>query len=160
MSDGPLTVEVQFASRRPWVPSRPALLRWATAAHLRAARRRPAAAELCIRVVGSAEGRRLNRQFRGRDYATNVLSFPAAAGMAGGALGDLVVCAPVVAREAREQGKARAAHWAHMIVHGVLHLHGFDHEESRAARRMERSEVEILAGFGYQDPYRSGSLTE
>lgn len=156
-SDGPLSVEVQFASRRPWVPSRPALARWATAAHLRAARRRAPAAELCIRVVGAAEGRRLNRQFRGRDYATNVLSFPAAAGLRGGPsglLGDLVVCAPVVAREAREQGKARAAHWAHMIVHGVLHLHGFDHEESRAARRMERREVEILAGFGYQDPYR------
>jgi probable rRNA maturation factor len=77
-----------------------------------------------------------------------------ATGGAAGALGDLVVCAPVVAREASEQGKARAAHWAHMIVHGVLHLHGFDHEESRAARRMERSEVAILAGFGYQDPYR------
>jgi probable rRNA maturation factor len=157
MSHGLLAVEVQFASRRPWVPSRPALLRWANAAHLRAASRRCMAAGLCIRVVGSAEGRRLNRQFRGRDYATNVLSFPAAAGLAGdatGALGDLVVCAPVVAREAREQGKARAAHWAHLIVHGVLHLHGFDHEEPRAARRMERREVEILAGFGYQDPYR------
>ncbi len=88
-----------------------------------------------------------------------MLSFPAAAGPPGaaaGALGDLVICAPVVAREAREQGKARVAHWAHMVVHGVLHLLGFDHEESRAARRMERSEVEILAGFGYQDPYRCG----
>ncbi len=160
MSDGPLApllVEIQFASRKPWVPSRPALTRWAAAAHLRAARRRSTAAELCIRVVGAAESRRLNRQFRGKDYATNVLSFPAAIGPPGGAagaLGDLVVCAPVVAHEAREQGKARAAHWAHMIVHGVLHLHGFEHEESRAARRMERSEVEILAGFGYQDPYR------
>jgi probable rRNA maturation factor len=158
MSDGPLAVEIQFASRSPWVPSRPALVRWATAAHLRAARRRrSAAAELCIRVVGAAESRRLNRQFRGKDHATNVLSFPSAGVSAGGiagALGDLVVCAPVVAREAREQGKARVAHWAHMIVHGVLHLHGFDHEEPRGARRMERSEVEILAGFGYQDPYR------
>jgi probable rRNA maturation factor len=164
VSTGPaaLAVAVQFASRRPWVPSGAALSRWASAAHARSARRRRVDAsgtpsvQLCIRVVGSAESRRLNRDYRGRDYPTNVLSFPADPRLrrSAGLLGDLVVCAPVVAREAREQRKARAAHWAHMIVHGVLHLHGLDHEEPRAARRMERREVEILAGFGYQDPYR------
>ena len=116
----------------------------------------PTGADVCIRIVGSAASRRLNRDYRGKDRPTNVLSFPAAAieRALGGALGDLVICAPVVAAEARAQGKAPAAHWAHMVVHGVLHLHGFDHEDARDARVMEGLEVEILRGFGYQDPYR------
>jgi len=161
----PLRVEVQYAARSPWVPSVPALRRWATAAHAaaraRARRgdRRPGAAAapgVCIRVVGSAASRRLNREFRGRDRPTNVLSFPASAEERAytGALGDLVICATVVAAEARAQRKAPAAHWAHMVVHGVLHLHGWDHERSRReARAMEACEVEILRGFGYLDPY-------
>lgn len=165
MSDSPrLRVEVQFAARRPWVPAPAALRRWARAAHAaaqaHAPRRRgrpPAAATIvCIRIVGAAASRRLNHGYRGKDRPTNVLSFPAATveRELDGSLGDLVVCAPVVAAEAREQRKAPAAHWAHMVVHGVLHLHGFDHESSRAARLMERLEVEILHAFGYQDPYR------
>jgi probable rRNA maturation factor len=110
---------------------------------------------LGVRVVGPAESRRLNRTYRGKDKPTNVLSFPASKEERElcGSLGDLVVCAAVVAEEAREQGKERAAHWAHMVVHGVLHLHGYDHERPRAARAMERLEVEILGGFGYQNPY-------
>jgi probable rRNA maturation factor len=112
---------------------------------------------LGVRVVGPAESRRLNRAYRGKDKPTNVLSFPASREEHElcGSLGDLVVCAAVVAAEARDQGKERAAHWAHMVVHGVLHLHGYDHERPRAARAMERLEVEILGGFGYQNPYLS-----
>ncbi|HLB83638.1 MAG TPA: rRNA maturation RNase YbeY, partial [Steroidobacteraceae bacterium] len=93
--------------------------------------------------------------FRGKDAPTNVLSFPASPQERAndGALGDLAICAPVVAREARAQDKTLAAHWAHMVVHGVLHLAGYDHRHDREARRMERVEVEILRGFGYQNPY-------
>jgi probable rRNA maturation factor len=158
-----LHVEVQYGARRPWVPAEAALRRWASAAHAAVAGRgagprRPVAVacSLCIRIVGRAAGRRLNREYRGRDCATNVLSFPASAEgrSLAGTLGDLVVCAPVVGAEARAQRKAPAAHWAHMVVHGVLHLHGWDHERSaRAARAMEALEVEILRGFGYLDPY-------
>ena len=162
MTGAPLEVVVQLAARRPWVPSPAALRRWAGAAHAAAVarpRRRAAAlapATACLRIVGSAASRRLNRDYRGMDKPTNVLSFPAAPveRELGGALGDLVVCAPVVAAEARAQRKAPAAHWAHMVVHGILHLHGFDHQTAREARAMEGLEVEILRGFGYQDPYR------
>jgi probable rRNA maturation factor len=99
--------------------------------------------------------RRLNAGYRGKDRPTNVLSFPAAPieRDLDGSLGDLVICAPVVAAEARAQHKVLAAHWAHMVVHGVLHLHGYDHGAAREARQMEGLEVEILRGFGYQDPY-------
>jgi len=165
MSDAAtLQVTAQYAARRPWVPSASALRRWARAAHAAAlvgrprARRgaAPAGAGVCIRIVGQAASRRLNAGYRGKDKPTNVLSFPAAPieRELDGSLGDLVVCAPVVATEARAQRKALAEHWAHMVVHGVLHLHGYDHETPRQARVMEGLEVEILRGFGYQDPYR------
>jgi probable rRNA maturation factor len=106
--------------------------------------------------VGTRAGRRLNRDYRGKDRPTNVLSFPASQQQRRftGALGDLVICVPVVCAEARAQRKAPAAHWSHMVVHGVLHLHGYDHERSaRSARDMEALEVEILRGFGYSNPY-------
>ena len=162
---GPLRVETQYAARRPWVPAPAALRGWAAAAHEavrpRAARvprgtPRARAATLCIRIVGARASRRLNRDYRGKDRPTNVLSFPSSATERAltGALGDLVICATVVAAEARAQRKAPAAHWAHMVVHGVLHLHGYDHESGREARAMEGVEVEILRGFGYQNPYR------
>jgi probable rRNA maturation factor len=153
-----LRVETQFAARRPWVPGAAALRRWARGAYTVAAgassRRRPST-RICIRVVGSAESRRLNRSYRGRDAPTNVLSFPSSEleRASDGALGDLAICAPVVAREALAQDKPLAAHWAHMVVHGVLHLLGHDHRHDREARRMERVEVEILRAFGYQNPY-------
>ena len=165
MSAAPqLQVTAQFAARRPWVPSASALRRWARAAHAAAAGRAgprrggaaaPAAA-VCIRVVGSAASRRLNGRYRGKDGPTNVLSFPAAPleRQLEGSLGDLVICAPVVAAEAHGQCKSLPGHWAHMVVHGVLHLHGFDHGTAREARVMEGLEVEILRGFGYHDPYR------
>jgi probable rRNA maturation factor len=159
-----LQVAVQIAARRPWVPAAAALRRWALAAHVAAVARRPrtrrgaipAGATVCIRIVGAAASRRLNAGYRGKDKPTNVLSFPAAPieRELGGSLGDLVICAPVVAAEARAQHKALAGHWAHMVVHGVLHLHGYDHGNARQARVMEGLEVEILRSFGYHDPYR------
>jgi probable rRNA maturation factor len=147
------------------VPAAAALRRWACTAHRVALGGTPrpwrgaapaTSDRLCIRIVGPAGSRRLNRAYRGKDRPTNVLSFPASAleRRLDGSLGDLVVCAAVVAREAREQGKQPPAHWAHMVVHGVLHLHGHDHHRPRDARSMERLEVEILRGFGYQNPYR------
>lgn len=106
--------------------------------------------ELTIRIVGEDESRALNAGYRGKDKPTNVLSFPGGGGM----LGDLVICAPVVAREALEQGKQARAHWAHMVVHGCLHLRGYDHEHELDAQRMEAREKRILRGLGFADPYQ------
>ncbi len=105
-----------------------------------------------MRFVGADEGRKLNRDYRGRDYATNVLSFPYESGSR--LAGDLVLCLPVVEREAEEQGKPPEAHFAHLIVHGMLHLQGYDHETGADdAERMEAVEREILEALGYPDPY-------
>ncbi len=115
--------------------------------------------ELAIRVVGDDESRALNNDYRGKDKPTNVLSFPAElpemvlAELDERPLGDLVICAPVVAREADEQGKPLAAHWAHMTVHGMLHLLGHDHIEATDAAVMEPLEIAILARLGWDDPY-------
>jgi probable rRNA maturation factor len=136
---------VQRASRASHIPSDAKLERWARAA--------AASGEVTLRYVGEAEARRVNREYRKRDYATNVLSFPYGA-PGRGAYGDILVCAPVVAREAKEQGKDVEAHHAHLVVHGVLHLRGYDHEKSAAdARRMETLERRILAKLGFPDPY-------
>lgn len=110
---------------------------------------------LCLRIVGGTESRALNRRYRGKDKATNVLSFsPPAELSAMGELGDIVLCAPVIAAEARAQGKTAMAHWAHMVVHGVLHLRGYDHERAADALRMETEERRVLASLGIDDPYR------
>ncbi len=113
---------------------------------------------MTLRIVAAAEGRRLNRQWRGKDKPTNVLSFPAGEPLAPGdeavSLGDIVICAPVIRREAGEQGKTLRAHWAHMVVHGVLHLLGYDHESERDAVIMEALERELLADRGFPDPYQ------
>lgn len=111
--------------------------------------------ELNILIVGSAAGRRFNREFRNRDYATNVLSFACepASGEHCGLLGDLVICAAVVAREAREQEKTVRDHFAHMTIHGALHLLGYDHESDREAETMEALERTILASLGIANPY-------
>lgn len=105
-----------------------------------------------------AEARRLNLLWRGRDYPTNVLSFPASPGLRGHAerrwLGDIVLCAPVIEREARQQGKPLQDHWAHLVVHGCLHLLGLDHETAADALRMERRERRVLAKFRIPDPYQ------
>jgi probable rRNA maturation factor len=113
-------------------------------------------AQVSLLVVDEAEGRQLNHDYRGKDYATNVLSFALNEGdtVAGMPLfGDLVFCAPVVAREAAEQGKTLEAHYAHLTVHGMLHLQGFDHEQDDEAEVMEALETVILAKLGYADPY-------
>ena len=113
--------------------------------------------EQTIRVVGEEESRQLNASYRGMDKPTNVLSFPAESSdyLEYTQLGDLVICAPVVAREAHEQGKTVQAHWAHMVVHGMLHLQGFDHADDADAEDMEALEIEILASLGHTNPYRS-----
>lgn len=144
-------VDLQVAAGLAGVPSRARFRRWVAAA----AAGRTAAAEVSIRVVGAAEGRRLNLDYRGRDRPTNVLAFPAdlppELGLA--ALGDLVLCADVVEREAAEQGKPVESHWAHLVIHGTLHLLGFDHQTEADAARMEGAEIQILRGLGYPDPY-------
>jgi len=112
-------------------------------------------AEVNILVVGTKQGRRYNREFRNKDYATNVLSFPyqPAPGEKTGLLGDIVICAPVVAREAAEQGKRLRDHYAHLTIHGVLHLLGHEHQTISEAARMEALERRILAAHGIADPY-------
>lgn len=129
---------MQYAVPRRGVPSATALRRWAG----------NGTAEVNLRIVGTAEGRRLNRHYRKKDYPTNVLSFAYGKGS-----GDIVLCHPVIAREARDQGKSVAAHYAHMVVHGMLHLQGYDHERRRDAERMEREEVRRLRRAGFADPY-------
>ncbi len=136
-------ISVQRASRAAHIPSDRRLRAWARAALKRGAK-------VTLRFVAEAEGQRLNREFRGRDYATNVLTFAYAERPLEG---DIVLCAPVVAREARQQGKAVEAHYAHLVVHGLLHLQGLDHGEEREAEAMERRERRILAALGYPDPY-------
>ena len=133
----------------------PSPARSARPSRLIATARRRKATELSIRIVDIAEGRALNRDYRGKDYATNVLSFPAELppGVSLPLIGDLAICAPVVAREAAEQGKDPRDHWAHMTVHGVLHLLGYDHIQDSEAEAMEALETRILAGLGIADPY-------
>jgi probable rRNA maturation factor len=146
-------VHIGYALPRAGVPSSTSFRRWVAAAL--AAARRKRATELSIRIVDEIEGRALNLDYRGRDYATNVLSFPVdlPQGISLPLIGDIVLCAPVVTREAHEQGKARRDHYAHLTVHGVLHLLGFDHESDSGAMRMEALEVRILSGLGIGNPY-------
>ncbi|WP_133499537.1 rRNA maturation RNase YbeY [Cognatilysobacter terrigena] len=148
-------VSVSYATSRTGVPSSASFRKWVAAA----LEDRDAPASLAIRIVAPDEGRKLNRTYRGKDYATNVLSFPAERpqGLPDDVelpdLGDLVICADVVAREAAEQGKKPADHYAHLTVHGVLHLLGWDHQEDDEAEAMESRESAILAGLGIADPY-------
>jgi probable rRNA maturation factor len=117
--------------------------------------RRASGCEIAVYVVGAARSRALNARYRKRDHATNVLSFPATAlPIAPRPLGDLVICASVLEREARQQGKSLHAHWAHLFVHGVLHLAGYDHECAADAGRMERREIRVLRELGFDNPYR------
>jgi probable rRNA maturation factor len=146
-----LELDVSYAARRPWTPRRRQLERWAVAATAQLRGH----VVLSVRIVGKAQSRSLNARYRGKDSPTNVLSF-AGVGVAPDGrhfLGELVICAPVVARECRVERKAREAHWAHMVVHGVLHLSGFDHERDGPARKMAAAEVQILDRLGFSDPY-------
>jgi probable rRNA maturation factor len=145
VSEAPaLALSVQATVDDADLPHRNTLRRWMLAALRRDAR-------VTVRFTDAREGRALNARYRRRDYATNVLTFvyddvePLA--------GDLVLCVPVVRREAREQGKTFRAHLAHLVVHGMLHLQGFDHERAADARRMEAREVRVLTALGFADPY-------
>ena len=155
-----LRVDVQTGVRA-WAPRARDIATWAGTA----IGRRAAGGELGVRVVGAAESRRLNARYRGKDKPTNVLSFPPsplpqpvrgapAARDDSRPLGDLVICAQVVRSEARAQGKLLQAHWAHLVVHGALHLIGYDHEREAEAKRMERREVAVLRRLGFANPYR------
>jgi probable rRNA maturation factor len=171
-----LELDVSYASRSPWVPGARLLAKWAEAALLaapptrppraRASRTRPSRTPrgtrspgrivLSVRIVGKARSRSLNSHYRHKDRPTNVLSFAGAGSAPDGRdyLGELVICAPIVATEARAQGKSLQAHWAHLTVHGVLHLLGFDHERAREAAKMASREIQILDRLGISDPYR------
>ena len=129
---------MQYAVPRRGLPGVASLHRWSLGAK-----------GITLRIVGEREGRHLNRIYRGKNQATNVLSFPY-----GGGRGDVVLCHPVIAREARAQGKSMRAHYAHLVVHGVLHLRGYDHQMKKDALRMERAEIRALSGFGLPDPYK------
>ena len=129
------SVAVQYAVPRRGVPGAALLRKWARSA---------ASHPVTLRIVGEREGRELNRTFRKKDYATNVLSFHT---------GDIVLCHPVIAREARAQGKTLAAHYAHLVLHGVLHLRGYRHEKKRDAARMAAREIRLLRRAGFRNPY-------
>lgn len=143
-----LNLSVQYACNREGLPLRADFVRWARAALI-------GGGQVTIRLVDADEGQALNAEYRGKDYATNVLSFPYESEPL--VMGDLVICPEVVAREATEQGKPLAAHYAHLTVHGMLHLQGWDHEDDGEALEMEDEERTILAELGYPDPYGNES---
>ncbi|WP_417501637.1 rRNA maturation RNase YbeY [Marinobacter sp.] len=147
-----LTVDFQNAFDGSGVPAEPQLQTWAQAAWLGAD-----PSEVTIRIVDIEESQSLNHQYRGKDKPTNVLSFPfeAPAGITVPLAGDLVICAPVVENEAKVQHKEPSAHWAHMVIHGMLHLQGYDHINDEDAEAMEALEIQLLAKFGFSNPYEA-----
>ena len=148
-----LDVEVQVALETAGLPTAAELRRWVAVALAGAGYMRDA--EVLIRIANEAESASLNQTYRHKPGPTNVLSFPfeVPAGVDIRLLGDIVICAPVVVREAVEQNKPLPAHWAHLVIHGVLHLLGYDHQDTSRAEAMENLEIRILAGLGYPDPY-------
>lgn len=142
-------ISIQRASRLANIPNDRTLRKWISAATNTLTK----PAELTVRIVNASEARNLNSAFRGKDYATNVLTFVYSEPKANMLQGDIVLCAQVLAREAREQGKPISAHYAHLIVHGVLHLAGFDHEIEKDAKKMEALEAKIVMGLGFLHPY-------
>jgi probable rRNA maturation factor len=157
MSQKEVLIDLQLAlPESTSLPTEAQITQWATAAV-----QGDDSVEICARIVDLDESQELNRDYRGKDKPTNVLSFPFEApehidlNLLGGfnLLGDLVLCAPVIEQEAKEQGKTLEAHWAHMIVHGTLHLQGYDHIEDDEAEAMEQLEVQILGGLGFSNPY-------
>ena len=161
--DPVLHLDVQAVVKRVGVPTNKKLQAWAQAAYLvhhaaHGGRRKQTVmpVQVSLKLVGSAESRRLNLQWRDQDHATNVLSFPAGEQFEFEpvpSLGDLAICVPVVTREAKQQGITQEAHWAHLIIHGVLHLLGYDHEKVRDAAVMEACEVALLEQLGFANPY-------
>ena len=153
MSDAhKLSLAVQYASEMENIPTRAQFRRWAQRALLQDV-------QVALRIVDEAEGRELNRSYRGKDYATNVLTFTYDEAQSP-LYGDVVICAPVVAREARAQHKELHARYAHLMVHAMLHLQGHEHEGEQEAAEMEQLETAILAKLGYADPYVVTSETE
>jgi probable rRNA maturation factor len=153
MSRAPkLKLTVQFPAAKAFPEHKAALPRATVAAWLKAALF--ADAELAVRFVDAEEGRTLNRTYRGKDYATNVLTFAYAESEDDPVTGDLILCCPVVEKEAAEQGKPLAAHYAHLLVHGALHAQGYDHEDEAEAEEMEGIETEVLNSLGFPDPYK------
>jgi len=136
---------------RGWAPSSASIRLWAGGA----LGRRAAGKELSVRIVGPRESRRLNARYRHKNKPTNVLSFPVPKSMPC-PLGDLVICPQVLRLEAHKQGKTLRAHWAHLVVHGALHLIGYDHKRAAEARRMERREIAVLRRLGFANPYKNG----
>ncbi|PLZ01678.1 rRNA maturation RNase YbeY [Burkholderia sp. WAC0059] len=147
-----LKLTVQFPAAKAFASHKAALPRATVSAWVKAALF--ADAELTVRFVDEDEGRQLNRNYRGKDYATNVLTFAYAQSADDPVTGDLVLCCPVVEKEAVEQGKPLAAHYAHLLVHGTLHAQGYDHEDPEEAEEMESIETGVLASLGFPDPYR------
>jgi len=139
-----ISLAIQFATKAETTPTRANLRKWVLAAQ-------EYDAEITLRFVDETEGRALNHDYRGKDYATNVLTFPLSDDPL---IGDIVLCAPVVEHEAAEQGKPMLAHYAHLTIHGVLHLQGYDHENEADAAVMEALESQIVTKLGYADPYR------
>lgn len=148
-----LTLTLQFPAAQTYPTHKALLTRARVASWMRAALF--AEGELTLRFVDAEEGRLLNRTYRGKDYATNVLTFAYAEHEDDPVTGDIVVCCPVIEKEAAEQGKPLEAHYAHMIVHGTLHAQGYDHEVEDEAREMETLETDILGGLGFDDPYQA-----
>jgi probable rRNA maturation factor len=139
-----LSIQIQYASELSGLPTKQQFKRWARNT-LRVD------SEITLRIVDEEEGRALNKAYRGKDYATNVLTF--ALTEEPHLIGDIILCAPVIAKEATEQGKSLEAHYAHLTVHGVLHMHGYDHEIEEQADLMESIEIEIVTKLGYANPY-------
>ena len=159
-ADPSACIDVQFASDLRPLPSRRQLCRWAAAA---LALEGQSGARICVRLVDEEEGRKLNAHYRGVDRATNVLSFAAdSEGLPAdlAPLGDILLCAPIVARESRQQHKPVNDHWAHLVVHGVLHLLGYDHESEDEARAMEGREIDVLERLGIPNPYRPPQVSD
>lgn len=154
-----IRVVIQNATTAEDIPPTSALRRWARAATAG----RVTTGEIVLRLIDEPESALLNTQYRGQKKSTNVLSFPYEEDTPPGEidpLGDIALCAPVIGREAAAQGKTPEAHWAHMVIHGVLHLLGYDHDEDDAARAMEEEETALLRRLGYADPYRIIYLSE
>ena len=151
-------VELQLAVDQPDLPSPDQIIAWTRAAW----RGSNEDVEVVVRICDEAESRRLNHDFRGKDKPTNVLSFPYEPHpqVTPHHVGDLVICAPVVVHEAAEQGKATDAHWAHMVVHGILHLQGYDHQGDSQADEMEGLETDILTALGFPAPYMTKETNE
>jgi probable rRNA maturation factor len=153
MSRAPkLTLSLQFPAARAWPQHKALLPRASVARWIKAALF--ADAELTVRFVDAEEGRMLNRTYRGKDYATNVLTFAYAESEDDPVSGDLILCCPVIEKEAAAQRKPLAAHYAHLLVHGTLHAQGYDHETDEEAREMEAIETGLLISLGFPDPYR------